>query len=106
MKYIFISIFSVFSIALYAAKADTLHTQVATWESPWRSFSNYFEHNPAATFAVPVKQFSEVGTSYSTFHADNGMHLIQKGNEASSLQLHSESFQVDSNYHFFGKAFF
>ena len=107
MKYIFISILSIVSISLFATDgADTLHTQVAAWESPWRSFSNYFEYNPAATFAVPVKHFSEVGASYLSSHADNGLHLVQEGDGASALQFHSESFQVDSKYRFFGKAYF
>ena len=107
MKYILISILSVFSLTLSAADtADTLHTQVAAWESPWRGFSNYFEYNPAATFAVPVKRFSEVGTSYFVSQADKGMHLVQEGDGASAFQLHSESFQVDTKYRFFGKASF
>lgn len=107
MKYIFIAILSIVSIGLHAAgEVDTLHSQVAAWDSPWRSFSNYFEYNPAATFAVPVKHFSEVGSSYSVSHADNGMHLVQEGDGASALQFHSESFQVDSKYRFFGKASF
>jgi len=107
VKYIFISILSIFSISLYAADdADTLRMQVATWESPWRSFSNYFEYNPSATFAVPVKRFSEVGASYLLSHAGDGLHLVQEGNGASALQLHSESFQADSKYRFFGKASF
>ena len=107
MKYILISILSVVSISLYAAgDADSLHTQVAAWESPWRSFSNYFDYNPAATFAVPVKHFTEVGASYLLSHADNGMHLVQEGDGASALQFHSESFQVDTKYRFFGKATF
>ncbi len=106
MKYIFISILSVISIALHAAGVDTLHVEATAWESPWRNFSDYFEYNPAATFSVPVNRFSEVGASYSSSHADNGMHLVQEGNGASALQLHSESFQVSSNYRFFGKAFF
>ena len=94
------------SVALYASESDTLHTQVAVWESPWRSFSNFFDYNPAATFSVPVKRFSEVGANYSSSHADNGLHLVQEGNGSSALQLHSESFQVDSNYRYFGKAYF
>lgn len=106
MKYIFISILSLVSITLHASGTDTVYAQVAAWESPWRSFSNYFDYNPAATFAVPVKQFSKVGASYSASHADNGLHLIQEGDGASALQLHSESFQVDSNFRFFGKASF
>ena len=106
MKYIFIFIVSFFSIALYAGEEDAVATQAAVWESPWRNFSNYFDYNPAATFAVPVRQFSEVGGSYLTSHADKGMHLVQEGDGASALRLYSESFQADSAYRFFGKAYF
>jgi len=107
VKYLFITILSVFSFSLSAADgADTLRAQVAAWESPWRSFSSYFEYNPSATFAVPVKRFSEVGATYGMSHAGDGLHLVQEGDGASALQLHSESFQVDSKYRFFGKASF
>ncbi len=107
MKYSILILLFLASISLFARdETDSLSTDVTAWESPWRTFSNYFDYNPAATFTVPVKRFSEVGASYGMSHADNGLHLVQEGDGSSALQLHSESFQVDSNYRFFGKAYF
>ena len=85
---------------------DSVQNQVIKWESPWRSFQNTFEFNPAATYTIPVRFFKQIGASYSDFNADNGLHLIQEGNGASALKLFSESFETDSKFHFFGKANF
>ena len=105
MRNIFLILTLIFSIALSAAtETDSLQTNVNAWESPWRSFSNYFEFNPSATFSVPVKQFSEVKSSYAASSADKGLHLVHEGDGSSAFRLFSESFQTDSNYRFFGKA--
>lgn len=100
-------LFLLLSIPLFAGnRTDSVRIETARWESPWRTFNNSFEYNPASTFLVPVKNYTRVGTSYSNSNADNGMYLIQEGNAASALKLHTESFQVDSTFRFFGKAYF
>jgi len=105
VKYIFLTLLSLASISLFAGnEADSLRAEAAAWESPWRGFSNYFDYNPAASFSVPVTHYTEVGATYTASHADAGLHAVQDGNGSSIFQLHSESFQVDSKYRFFGKA--
>lgn len=100
-------LFLLISIPLFAGnRSDSVRIEAAAWNSAWRTFENSFEYNPAATFSVPVNNFSRIGASYKNSTADNGLYLVQEGNGASALKLHSESFQVDSKYRFFGKASF
>jgi hypothetical protein len=107
VKYIIVTLLIFISVALSATNnADSLRKEVVAWESPWRSYNNYFDYNPAATFTVPVKSLSEVGAYYASSYADKGLHLVQEGDGSSVFQLHSESFQVDSCYRFFGKAYY
>ncbi|MDD4971970.1 MAG: hypothetical protein PHT07_21295, partial [Paludibacter sp.] len=107
MKYTIVTLLLLASIALTAAtKQDSVTVQVAAWESPWRSYNNYFDYNPSATFAVPVKKFTEVGGSNVISNSEKGFHLVQEGTGTSVFKLHSESFQVDSCYRFFGDAYY
>ena len=107
MRVRFQILFLLLALPLFAGnRTDSVRSEVARWESPWRAFNKAFEYNPAATYSVPVKNITSVGASYSASKADDGMYLIQEGNAASALNLHTESFQVDKNYRFFGKAYF
>ena len=107
MRVRFQILFLLITLPLFAGNvSDSVRIETAIYESPWRVFSNAFEYNPAATFSVPVKNFSNVGANYASSNADNGLHLVQEGDGASALKLHSESFQVDKKYRFFGKAYF
>jgi hypothetical protein len=100
-------LFLLISSTIFAGNVvDSVRIESALYESPWRSYTNSFEYNPAATFSVPVKYFSNLGATYSSSKADNGLHLVQEGDGASAFKLHSESFQVDKKYRFFGKAYF
>ena len=83
---------------------DSLRAEATRWQAPWQLYSNYFDYNPAATFAVPVKHFCILDASYTASHADAGMHRVQDGNGTSSFLLNSESFQVSGPLRFFGSA--
>lgn len=107
MRVRFQILFLVISIPLFAGnRTDSVRSEISLWESPWISFSNYFQYNPAATFALPQVNMNEVRASYLTNQADEGLHLVQEGNGVSALKLSSESFQKDSCYRFFGKAYY
>ena len=107
MKYTIVTLLLIASNILAATnKPDTVNVQVSAWESPWRSYSNYFDYNPSATFAVPVEKYTEVGGSYMFSNSEKGYHLVQEGSGSSVFKLHSESFQVDSCYRFFGNAYY
>jgi hypothetical protein len=106
VKSLLTTLLSFVSVALFASNADSLQTKVSIWESPWRSYSNYFEYNPSATFAVPVNDYAELGATYAASGADKGLYLVEEGNGASAFQLHTESFHKSKNQSFFGKATF
>ncbi|MDP4277300.1 MAG: hypothetical protein Q8914_06660 [Bacteroidota bacterium] len=91
-------------VALLAGNADSLLINVSTWNAPWRSYADYFNYNPSATFEVPVNDYLELGTSYSASKADKGFHLAQDGDGYSAFQLHTESFSRKGKQSFFGEA--
>lgn len=106
VKYLFLSALSVVSTTLCAANADSIQAEAKAWESPWRSFSNYFEYNPAASFSVPVYDYSVIKSSYSSSKADAGMHSAYEGNGTSAFNLKSESYSKSAGQSFFGEASF
>jgi hypothetical protein len=106
VKYFLLTILSFASAVLSAGNPDLQIENVSAWESPWKNYSDYFEYNPSATFAVPVKDYNELGASYSTSAADQGFYLVEEGDGASAFQLHTESFHQIKNQSFFGKATF
>jgi hypothetical protein len=83
---------------------DSLQSEALRWKAPWVSFSNYFEYNPSATFAVPVKHYNTLDASYEASHADAGMHAVQDGNGFSAFRLGAESYQQQGRLRFFGNA--
>lgn len=107
MKYILSILITVFSLSTFAiSNVDPLSAEVFAAKSPWQSLNRSFNYNPAATFAVPFQNLSNVETSYQFSGADINMHSIQAGNGNGNFRLVSESFKKEGAAHYFGKAYF
>jgi len=76
------------------------------WEGPIQKYSDYFEFNPSATFALPDSHYGLLGVEAGMSKAGETMHLVQDGDGFSDLRLFTNSYQKTGNQAFFGEASF
>ncbi len=76
------------------------------WEGPFMKYSDYFDFNPSATFALPELRYAVLGADYGFSGADEKMHLVQDGDGSNALRIHTKSNRNSRNHTFFGEASF
>lgn len=94
------------ALPLWAAQPDDSNQRVWLWEGPLQKYSDYFDFNPSATFALPDYHYSILGMEYGLSKADKGMHLTQEGDGTTGLRLQTKSYQKTGDQSFFGEASF
>jgi hypothetical protein len=97
-----------FLTALPVFGAEPLATadKLWLWEGPVQKYSDYFEFNPSATFALPDFHYGMLGVEYGLSKADKNNHLVQDGEGTNALHLLTKSYQKTNNQAFFGEASF
>jgi len=106
MKHILYIALFFLALPLRAINPDDSSRSVWLWEGPVQKYSDYFEFNPSATFALPNFHYGILGVDYGLSKADETMHLVQDGDGSNALRIQTSSYQKTGKQSFFGEASF
>jgi len=99
-------VLSFIALPMYGAEPSVTADRLWLWEGPAQKYSDYFEFNPSATFALHDNHYGMLGVDYGLSAADEKMHLVQDGEAMNALRLQTKSYQKTKNQSFFGEASF
>lgn len=94
------------ALRVIGAEPSVSPAKLWLWEGPAQKYSDYFEFNPSATFALPDYRYGMLGMEYGMSAADKTMHLVQDGDGSSALRLKTSSYMKTGKQAFFGEASF
>jgi len=94
------------ALSMKAVNPDDSSHRVWWWEGPMMKYSDYFEFNPSATFALPDLHYAVLGAELGLSGADEKMHLTQDGDGLKALRIQTKSYLKSGNQAFFGEASF
>lgn len=106
MKQIIYIVLLFIALPVFAVNPEDSSHRVWWWDGPFTKYSDYFEFNPSATFALHDNQYGMLGVDYGLSAADEKMHLVQDGDATNALRLQTKSYQKTKNQSFFGEASF
>jgi len=106
MKKLLYIVLSFIALPVLAVNPDDSSRRVWWWDGPFTKYSDYFEFNPSATFALLDDHYGMLGVDYAASAADEKMHLVQDGDGLNALRIQTKSFQKTKAIAFFGEASF
>jgi len=104
-KLLYIVLFFI-ALPMFGTEPSATADRLWLWEGPVQTYSDYFEFNPSATFALPDFHYGLLGVDAGLSAADEKMHLVQDGNGTNALRLMTKSYQKSGRQAFFGEASF
>ena len=99
-------VLSLIALPVLAVKPLAAADRLWLWDGPFIKYSDYFEFNPSATFALLDDHYGMLGVDYAVSAADEKMHLVQDGDGLNALRIQTKSFQKTKSMAFFGEASF